>query len=310
VLYTLEAFDPPLQSDAPLHIVADFKVFIAHKMGTLNESLAFVWQTFDKLTQLRSFSACVERMPHPSTRVLSASRTEGSVEVASMFLRLWCNAYARRLQAEPRAKDLRKEFRRLAAVSPGLRWQEDTARAAQPEGTRLVCRDLAEYLAKFMTSDADSFSVSPKVWDTMDTELARANCFVQDDTTRRVFRPCAARVPPSQAHRAAESLCNYAAMRALKRSQENLLLEMGLGGVDAMVDEQDLKYDSEGKDSDDTDSDDGSDSDGSVSPPPARQREHPPRAPLDWATLQLCYERKQTVKSRRRLAHLLEGEGA
>jgi len=132
--------------------------------------------------------ACVEQLPDTAARVAAASRTECSVEVASMFLRLWCNAYARRLKRAPDPPDgsaklralarVRQQFLCLTNVCPGLRWQEDTAGAPQSAGTRLECHALAALLAKAAPGADGVCAVPVKEWSAADPGFSRANCFV------------------------------------------------------------------------------------------------------------------------------------
>ena len=113
---------------------------------------------------------------------------------------------------------MRKQFLSLTVVCPGLHWQEDAAGSSKPAGTRPACHKLAAHMANATLDAAQACTVSPGDWVSMAQELARADCFVQDNTSQRVFRPRGARAP-SQAHCVAANFRNYTNMRALKRAK-------------------------------------------------------------------------------------------
>ena len=182
----------------------------------------------------------------------AARRTESSVDVACVLLRLWCNTYHIALQTLPDAlvgqgAAVAAQFARLAVEAPGQHWCADVAGAAAPRGPELASPALGAELLRVFADKGQlgGQRVADTAWQRCEVPLASRGCHVQ--CSGRVFRPAAH--PPdrhglARAQHAARAFCDYADLRALKREQEALLL-LAHANVDVTVDANDLLYDSE-----------------------------------------------------------------
>ena len=182
----------------------------------------------------------------PNARV-PARRTEGSVDVACMHLRLWCNAYHQALLLRPATtpsqSSVTQHFTRLAVRSTGTRWERDAGAVPRAHGREIINPGLTRLLANASGVDPTLLS-EEQLWG-IDAQLVPHNSFVR--CKGRVFRPCAAiseQHALARVHLAAHKFCEYTEMRSLKREQEALLLD-ARATVDVSVDHNDLCYDSE-----------------------------------------------------------------